>query len=370
MPATNSELDAIKNKIRRDYEEGVATFKQLSEKYSIKEGTIKSWASREGWVKGKKQSEAKQSKEAIQSEKQLKKQLQLKKKDKVATKNEKVKKDATMKGKKVKVATKKDASKNSSKNKFQIQEYIEPEKPKELTEKEQLFCFYFVNVHQFNATKSYQAAYGCTYESARRLGSLLLTKIDIRAEIDRLKEIKYQSIMLKADDLVEKHMRIAFSQITDFVEFSRVEVPVMGPFGPVMVKQTVINGLTGKEEERAFPVTKIINEVRIKESSEVDGSLIKSISQGKDGIKIEPYDAQKSMDWLERYFQWNPMDRHKVDFDRKRLALQEQELTQKSKTGSAIQETIANAQGQVQTLANLLNGAKPNRNIENFEKEG
>jgi hypothetical protein len=45
--------DKIKGNIRRDFESGVATFKRLSERYDIKEGTIKSWASREGWKKGK-----------------------------------------------------------------------------------------------------------------------------------------------------------------------------------------------------------------------------------------------------------------------------------------------------------------------------
>jgi phage terminase small subunit len=326
MAANGPEIDAIKNKIRQAYESGVATFKQLSEKYSVKEGTIKSWASREGWVKGNTQSKRDEGN----------KQPQLKKKVKVATKNnikkDATSKDATKKSKKGKVAVK-DAS-SSSKNKFQIQSYIEPEKPKELTEKEKLFCFYFART--LNATQSYLKAFECNYQTANKEACKLMVIPGIRAEIDRLKEIKYQSIMLNVDDIVEKHMRAAFAEITDYVEFGRTEI-ITG-----VTKQKVINLQTGKEEEREFPIFKTVNDVRFKESSEVDGSLISEVKVGKDGASIKLLDPQKSMDWLERYFQWNPMDRHKMDFDNKRLKLQERDLDIKQESVSKGQNITPN----------------------------
>ena len=46
-------MNEIKILIRNDYDGGF-TIKQLSEKYKIKEGTIKSWASRENWKKKEK----------------------------------------------------------------------------------------------------------------------------------------------------------------------------------------------------------------------------------------------------------------------------------------------------------------------------
>jgi phage terminase small subunit len=215
--------------------------------------------------------------------------------------------------------TKGKTKKTSKETKTLIKNYLD--KPKEqLTEKQLLFCFYFA--HSLNATQAYIKAFECSYESARRSASLLLTKPDIRAEIQRLKEIKYQSIMLNIEDLVEKNMRIFTAAVTDFVEFGRVDIPVMGPFGPIMIKQKVINGATGKEEEKPFPLLKTINDVRFKESSEVDGSIIKSIKNGRDGASIELLDPQKAMEWLERYFMWNPMDRHKVAFDNAKLKLE------------------------------------------------
>ena len=263
---------------------------------------------------------------------------------KVSKKNESnvTQKDVTKKSNNKKENTKSNVTKNvskkgnnkgtqkaSNKSKSRIKDYlvsvIENESD-ELTEKELLFCFYFVNKHQFNATKSYQEAFGCTYDSARVLGCNLLTKLCIRKEINRLKKIKYQSIMLQPDDIVEKHMRIAFSNITDYVEFGRVEVPVMGAFGPIMIKQKVINGATGQEEERQFPLTQIVNDIRFKESIEVDGSLIKSVKQGRNGASIELIDPQKSMDWLEHYFEWNPSDKHKKHFEEEKLKLERQRL--------------------------------------------
>ena len=42
------------------------------------------------------------------------------------------------------------------------------------------------------------------------LGSKLLRNVKVRAEIERLKEIKRQQIVAGADDFVEMQMRIAF----------------------------------------------------------------------------------------------------------------------------------------------------------------
>lgn len=219
--------------------------------------------------------------------------------------------------------TKKKSRKVSENAKTVIKDFLD--KPREqLTEKELLFCFYFA--HSLNATQSYMKAYGCSYASAHANAFRLMAKDSIKAEIQRLKEIKYQSLMLNIDDLVEKHMRIAFSDITDFVEFGQVERPVMGAFGPIMIKRKVINGVTGQEEERPFPLTKIVNDVRFKESAEVDGSLIKSVKVGRDGASIELLDPTKSMEWLERYFMWNPMDKHKVAFDKAKLKLEEEKV--------------------------------------------
>lgn len=157
-----------------------------------------------------------------------------------------------------------------------------------LTDKQRMFCVYYVKC--FNASKAYRKAYGCDEYSALASGPRLLGKVSIKAEITRLKQAKLNRAMLAEEDVFQKYMDIAFSDITDYVDFGQEVKPVMSAFGPVMVK----NEETGEK----IPVTKIVNTVRFKESYEVDGTLIQEVGQGKDGAKIKLMDKQKALDWL------------------------------------------------------------------------
>lgn len=80
----------------------------------------------------------------------------------------------------------------------------------ELTEKQMLFCIYYAK--SFNATKSYQKAYGCKYETAVVNGSKLLTNTKVRKTIEELKASNIQASMLKIDDIVNGFMEIAFNE--------------------------------------------------------------------------------------------------------------------------------------------------------------
>ena len=146
-----------------------------------------------------------------------------------------------------------------------------------LTDKQKLFCVYYVK--SFNATKAYQKAYGCSYETALTNGPSLLGNARIRDEIARLKQAKLNKAMLEPEDIFQKYMDIAFADITDYVEFGKKTVPVMGSFGPIVIK----NEETGEKKE----LTKEVNVVHFKESSEVDGTLISEIKQGRDGASIK-----------------------------------------------------------------------------------
>lgn len=158
----------------------------------------------------------------------------------------------------------------------------------ELNDQQKQFCLNYVK--SFNATRSYQKAYGCSYEAARRNGSALMAKADIRDEIMRLKEMRYTKDLLKPEDIFQKFMDIAFADMTDFVEFGQEEVPVMGAFGPV----EVTDPKTGKKVQ----LTKTVNAVRSRPSDEVDGTIITEVSQGKDGFKIKTADKMKALAWL------------------------------------------------------------------------
>lgn len=159
---------------------------------------------------------------------------------------------------------------------------------KQLTDKQRLFCLYYIKY--FNAAKAYKKAYGCTYATAATNGPALLRKAHIREEIQKLKENRLNREMLTAEDIFQKYMDIAFSDITDFVEFGQEEVQIFNMFGPVMEKDEK----TGEKK----PVTKIQNVVKLKESSDVDGSLISEIRQSKGGISVKLADQMKAMDWL------------------------------------------------------------------------
>ena len=158
----------------------------------------------------------------------------------------------------------------------------------DLSDKQRLFCIYYVRC--FNTTKAYQKAYGCDYATAASIGYRLLKNDGVKKEIQRLKQSRLNRELLDEHDIFQKYMDIAFADITDYVEFGREKVQVMGAFGPVEVK----NPETGEKE----PLLKEINTVRFRESAEVDGTIITEVKQGKDGASIKLADRMKALDWL------------------------------------------------------------------------
>ena len=158
----------------------------------------------------------------------------------------------------------------------------------DLTDKQQLFCVYYIRC--FNATKAYQKAYGCDYTTAMSEGSKCLRNPKIKDEIFRLKQERLNREFLSEADIFQKYMDIAFADVTDFLEFGTEEVPVMAMYGPVKIKDPA----TGKEKQ----LTKIVNTVRFKDSSDVDGSILSEVKQGKDGASIKLADRMKALQWL------------------------------------------------------------------------
>lgn len=158
----------------------------------------------------------------------------------------------------------------------------------DLTDKQRLFCLYYIRC--FNATKAYKKAYGCSYDVANSEGYKLLVNPCIKEEIKRLKQNRLNRELMDESDIFQKYMDIAFSDITDYVEFGQEEVPVMAVYGPVQVKDEK----TGKKKT----LTKRVNVVRFKDSEEIDGTIISEVKQGKDGASIKLADRMKALDWL------------------------------------------------------------------------
>lgn len=163
----------------------------------------------------------------------------------------------------------------------------------DLSPEQQMFCIYYIRT--FNATQSYRKAYGCSYEVANARGSVLLVQSSVRAEIERLKEIKRQQIIAETEDIVELQMRIAFADLGDYVDFGKKEVKLKN----------------GKKVEVSY--------VDLQDASEVDTQLIRKIKEGRDGVSVELEDRQKAIAWLSKYFLMFPEDKYRVEFEQKRL---------------------------------------------------
>lgn len=158
----------------------------------------------------------------------------------------------------------------------------------DLTEKQRLFCLYYVRY--FNATKAYQKAYECSYNTAMVEGLNTLRKPKIQNEIQALKQSRLNRELLDEHDIFQKYMDIAFADITDFVQFGQEEEYVIGQFGLVQVEDPV----TGKKA----PLKQKVNTVRFKESDSIDGTLITEVKNGKNGASIKLADRMKALEWL------------------------------------------------------------------------
>lgn len=178
--------------------------------------------------------------------------------------------------------------KNNNKKYATVEEVEQVIENPELTDKQRLFCIYYVRC--FNATKAYQKAYKCGYETAVVNGPRLLGNARIKNEICILKQNRLNHEFLSAEDIFQKYMDIAFADITDYVSFGTEEVPVMSMYGPVEIE----NSETGQKEI----LKQITNVVRFKDSSELDGTILSEVKQGRDGASIKLADRMKALQWL------------------------------------------------------------------------
>lgn len=154
-----------------------------------------------------------------------------------------------------------------------LPEEIETLNNEELTEKQRLFCLYYVR--WFNATKAYRKVYDCDYTTAMTNGSMLLRNTKIQEHIQAIKDAKIKQAMYTAEDFFQKMMDIAYSDATDFLSFGRR-----------------INEETGLE----------YNYVDFLDSSEVDGTLIQEVKQGKDGCSIKLVSKEFALKWLDKHY--------------------------------------------------------------------
>jgi phage terminase small subunit len=199
---------------------------------------------------------------------------------------------------------------------------IEREQEPGLTEKQRLFCLYYVKLR--NAT---QAAINAGYakDGAHVEGHRALQNAKVRAELRRIKGNLAGELFLDAMDVLEMYMKIAFADVGEYVEFGQRDVQAMGAFGPIYEKKEAVNVETGEKAEVKFPVMKRISYVDFKESGEVDTSLIAEVKQGREGVSIKLHDKMKALEKLEKYLDILP-DQHKRMIENERLKLDREKL--------------------------------------------
>ena len=151
--------------------------------------------------------------------------------------------------------------------------------------------------------------------SATANGPRLIGNDRIRAEIDRLKADKFKGAMLSIQDLLQKYIDIALSDMNDYMQYGHKKIPV-------------IDKETGEQklDVEGNPQYWINNYVILNDSSKVDGTLVTEVSEGKDGIKLKLMDKKFALEFLAKY--QGLLDKPtqaKLDIERRKMELAEKQ---------------------------------------------
>ena len=175
----------------------------------------------------------------------------------------------------------------------------------ELTDKQRLFCIYYINC--FNAAKAYKKAYECSYESALSNGYRLMENDSIRKEIENLKKHKLNRAMISEEDIFQRYLDIAYANIGDYLKFGRRRKNkwTKNKDGEFIA---VIDPDTGQQDFYEY------NFIELNESSDVDTSLLSEVKECKDGISVKLKDGMKALDWLTKHMNI-ATDKQKVELE-------------------------------------------------------
>lgn len=179
-----------------------------------------------------------------------------------------------------------------------------------LSDKQRLFCIFYSK--SFNATKAYQKAYGCIYETAMVNGCKLLSNPKIKKQIDALTQIQFNKVAIK-NGVIQKYIDIAFSDLGEYIKFGKKQKGAWtkNEFGEDI---PVIDPDTGEQKIIEYSY------VDLNESVRVDTTLISEISEGKDGIKIKLADKMKALEFLTKHCNLlNDEEKTKLELEYKRL---------------------------------------------------
>ncbi len=181
----------------------------------------------------------------------------------------------------------------------------------DFNDKQRLFISYYVKY--WNATKAYQKAYGCSRETALVNGPRLLGNARIKAEVIRVRDGITEEAILDKRTLIQKWIDIAFADITDYIQFGKVEEISYNENGE---PELDMNGNI-KTWTRNF--------VNLNESEEIDGTLITEVKQGKDGITVKLADKMKALEFLSKHMDLlNDNELKQLKIERERIAIRKE----------------------------------------------
>lgn len=239
---------------QHDYELGMK-YKDIAEKYGVSFNTVKSWRSRYGWVrKG-------------------------------------AKKGCTKKPKKVHQKTPTGAAINQLNN-------------SNLKDKQKAFVLEYLRL--FNATQAYINVYDVDYSNAKTAGPRLLENVGVQKQIKQIRKAKLKELAIEPLDLIEDVAKEAKADIGNYLNFGSWPEKLVErkktkktfkdnkghELSTNVVEDKPVLDADGKQ------VTIHHSYLYFKDKDQVDTSLIKKITKGKDGATIELYDKTKARDKL------------------------------------------------------------------------
>jgi phage terminase small subunit len=144
----------------------------------------------------------------------------------------------------------------------------------DLSEKQKLFCVYFVSCH--NATQAYLMAYKCKKTSAETQGWVTLQNPAIKKEIARLKKLMRQELDVTVNDYINYLLKVVGADIGNYVKFGQKKVTKKG-------------------------VTFKVNKVDLIDSDKLDTSVITEVKEGRDGVSFKLEDKKWAWEQLAKY---------------------------------------------------------------------
>lgn len=166
------------------------------------------------------------------------------------------------------------------------EEISRPQPSGELTDKMRLFVMEYLR--DFNATRA-AIAVGYSKKTAYSIGWELLRKPEVQAELSRLKKLMADELGLDIKRVIAEYMKIAFADITDYIEFKTDKVMV---------------GID-EEDDEGRPIYERRQVIEMRPSSEVDGTVINEVSLSAKGtFSIKLHNKMAALEKLDRYLDY------------------------------------------------------------------